>query len=50
MAATLYRVSDRYLVALRATPILEANPQPRLGDQTISYTLDFQGIGGYLIP
>jgi hypothetical protein len=46
MAATMYRAGDRYVVAIRATPILEPNPKPRGEDQTISYTLDFEPIWG----
>ena len=46
MAATMYRVGDRYIVAIRATPMSEPNPVFRGPDQTISYTLDFEPIFG----
>ena len=48
MAATMYRVGSRYIVAVRSRPIVEDPPQPRGPDQTISYTLDFEPIGAVI--
>lgn len=48
MAATMYRVGPRYIVAVRSRPIVEKPPQPRGPDQTISYTLDFEPIGAVI--